>query len=86
MQAQTSSRFTEERENKPLQRALLALVLHEFPAQLTREELRWKGLNMDGEALDRAILSLSIVGLLWCQGDFVLPALPARHFHWLEWS
>jgi DNA-binding XRE family transcriptional regulator len=33
-----------------------------------------------GEALDRAVASLSTVGLLWCEGDFVIPTLPARHF------
>jgi hypothetical protein len=85
MQAKDISRFTDEREDKPLQRAVLALVLHEFPAQMTRDDLTWRGMGK-GEALERVVASLSTVGLLWCEGEFVIPTLPARHFHWLEWS
>lgn len=48
------------REDKPLQRAVLALVLHEFPAQLTRDELKWKGLD-GGDPLERAINNLDLV-------------------------
>lgn len=85
MQAKSSSRWTDEREDKPLQRALLALVLHEFPAQMTRDDLKWRGLG-GGDPLERAIRSLDVVGLLWCEGSVVLPTLAARHFEWLESS
>jgi hypothetical protein len=68
-----------------MQRAVLALTLHEFPRQITRDALTWKGLGK-GEPLNKAVASLSNVGLLWCEGEFVVPTLPARHFHWLEWS
>jgi hypothetical protein len=83
MQAKSSSRPPDEREDKPMQRALLALLLHEFPKQLTREMLRLRGLG-SGEPVERAILNLNLVGLLWCEGEIVLPTLAARHFDWLE--
>jgi hypothetical protein len=85
MQAKDISRFTDEREDKPMQRAVLALLLHEFPAQMTRDDLRWRGFA-DSEALMRAISSLALVGLLFCEGEIVLPTLSARHFEWLELS
>jgi hypothetical protein len=85
MQAQGSSRSGNEREDKRTQRAVLSLLLHEFPAQLTREDLRQRGLGV-GEAVERAIRNLALVGLLWCEGAVVLPTLAARHFDWLELS
>lgn len=83
MQDNPSSRPNQGREDKPLQRALLALVLHEFPAQMTRDQLKWRGLG-EGEPVRRAIRNLSLAGLLFCEGEVVLPTLPARHFDWLE--
>lgn len=74
-----------EREDKPMQRAVLALLIHEFPKQLTRGDLEGQGLG-SGAKRDRAIFNLVAVGLLWCEGDFVLPTLAARHFDWLELS
>jgi hypothetical protein len=73
------------REDKPLQRAVLALVLHEFPAQLTRYDLAYKGLG-NVEPINLAVENLAIAGLLWCEGDVVLPTVAARHFDWLEES
>jgi hypothetical protein len=84
MQAHPSQCSADERQDKPTQRAVLALLLHEFPAQLTREGL--KAAVGGGDALDRAIWSLDVVDLIWCEGDFVLPTLAARHFDWLELS
>jgi hypothetical protein len=68
-----------------LQRAVLALVLHEFPAQLTRDELACKGLG-SADPIYLAVENLANAGLLWCEGDVVLPTLAARHFDWLEES
>jgi hypothetical protein len=85
MQANPSPRSPDEREDKQTQRAVLALVIHEFPAQLTRDQLKWAGFG-GGEAMKQAIANLAAVGLLWCEGDFVLPTLAARHFDWLELS
>ena len=85
MQDNPSQRSIDEREDKPMQRALLSLVLHEFPAQMTRDDLKWRGLG-SGAPVERAIDNLRLVGLLWCEGDFALPTLPARHFDWLELS
>lgn len=85
MQAKSSSRSLDERQDKPMQRALLALLLHEFPKQMTQETLRLHGLG-SGEPVERAISNLVLVGLLWCEGAVVLPTLAARHFDWLELS
>jgi hypothetical protein len=85
MQANPSQRSANEREDERTQRAVLALVLHEFPAQMTRDDLRCRGFG-DADALERAIRELATAGLLWCEGDVVLPTLPARHFDRLELS
>jgi hypothetical protein len=71
-----------EREHKQNQRALLALALHEFPTHLQRRTLGWQ--ITTGEALERAITDLVIAGLLFREGDEMVPTLPARHFDWLE--
>lgn len=85
MQGNPSSCSTDERQDKPTQRAVLALLLYEFPAQLTREQMKWKGLYGD-ERMHQAIRCLDMAGLVWCEGDYVLPTLAARHFDWLELS
>jgi len=71
-----------DRENKQLQRAILGTVLHEFPKHLTRQDLRERGFG--GRPMERAVFVLHSVGLLFCVDEIVLPALPARHFDWLE--
>lgn len=83
MHAQTSQRSFDEREDKPTQRAMLALLLHEFPKQISREDLGFFGLER-GEPVQRAIENLVVAGLAWCEGPFVMPTLAARHFDWLE--
>ena len=83
MHAQTSQHSADEREDKRTQRAMLALLLHEFPKQLSREDLGFFGFER-GEPVQRAIENLVTVGLVWCEGPFVLPTLAARHFDWLE--
>lgn len=85
MQANRRQRSDIERENKRTQRAVLALVLHEFPARMTREGLKLHGLG-SGEPVERALSALSLVGLLWCEGAAVVPTIAARHFDWLELS
>lgn len=84
MQVNPSQRPADEREDKKTQRAVLALVLHEFPRQFTRDTLRYR--FGGGEERERAVRNLAIVGLLWCEGDVVQPTLAARHFDWLELS
>lgn len=69
-------------EDKKIQRTLLALALFEFPTHLHRRDLGWQ--IAIGESLDRAITDLAIAGLLFCEGDEMVPTLPARHFNWLE--
>jgi hypothetical protein len=80
MQANPSPPAFDEREGKQMQRALLALLLHEFPTQLTRASLS----DRLGSDIAKAVRVLASVELVWCEGDFVLPTLAARHFDWLE--
>ncbi len=86
MQANPSQRSANEREDKPTQRAVLSLLLHEFPAQVTKEQLRYTLGSDKGREVQRAARNLGQVELVWCEGDFVLPTLAARHFDWLELS
>lgn len=82
MQAQPSQHPTDEGDHKKNQRALLALALHEYPDHLT-----WKMLGgriAKGDPLERAVRELVTVGLIFCEGDRLLPTLAARHFDWLE--
>lgn len=64
-----------------LQRALLALLLHYFPRKLKREDLE-RRYNFGGP-VDVPIEELHAAGLVWCEGDYVMPTLPARHMEWL---
>jgi len=80
MQAKPSQPSADE--DKKIQRALLALALFEFPTHLQRRKLGWQ--IAIGKPLERAINELVNVGLLFCEGDEMLPTLPARHFDWLE--
>jgi hypothetical protein len=82
MQDKPSQHATDERQNKLNQRALLALALYEFPHHLHRKMLG--GQITVGAPLDRAIRELVTVGLIFCQGDELLPTVAARHFDWLE--
>lgn len=82
MQAKRSQDATDEGGNKQSQRALLALALFEFPNHLDRTKLG--GQFAEGEPLDRAIRELVTAGLLFCEGDRLLPTVAARHFDWLE--
>jgi hypothetical protein len=86
MQANPSQRSPDEREDKPTQRAVLSLLLHEFPAHVTREQLRYTLGTDKGKEIWRAVGNLAQVELVWCEGEFVLPTLAARHFDWLELS
>ena len=85
MQGKANPRSPDERQDKRTQRAVLSLLIHEFPAQMTREGLRLHGLG-SGDPLERAIGTLTTVGLLGCEGSVVLPTIAARHFDWLELS
>jgi hypothetical protein len=62
------------------QRAVLSLVLHEHPAQLTIFELAREVSRDEGDAAERAIRDLVGVGLLRCEGASVLPTRAALHF------
>lgn len=65
-----------------LQRALLALLLCEFPRKMKREALE-RRYNFDGP-VDVPVEELHAAGLVWCEGDYVMPTLAARHMEWLE--
>jgi hypothetical protein len=82
MHFQASQRSANEREDERTQRALLAFVLHEHPAQLTADDLTLEVGQADGT--DRAIGVLVSVRLLRRQGESVLPTRAALHFERLE--
>lgn len=86
MQDNPSQPSPDEREDKRTQRAVLSLLLHEFPAQVTKEQLRYTLGTDKGKEIWRAVGNLGQADLVWCEGDFVLPTLAARHFDWLELS
>lgn len=65
-----------------LQRALLALLLCEFPRKMEREALE-RRYNFGGP-VDVPIEELHAAGLVWCEGDYVMPTLAARHMEWLD--
>jgi hypothetical protein len=82
MHAKPSQPSRDRRRDKRNQRALLALALYEFPNHLHRRDLGWQIAHT--QPLERAIFELVTAGLLFCEGDEMLPTLPARHFDWLE--
>jgi hypothetical protein len=69
----------EERGDKKTQRAILTLLLAEFPARHTEQGLWWMGLGATDE-LDEAIEMLDLVGLIWRDGSALVPTATARHF------
>ena len=79
------SRCPTEREDAILERAVLALVLSQHPAQFTVAELT-RELSDDPEhptqrdAVQRALRDLVGSGLLHCHGAFVLPTRAALRF------
>jgi hypothetical protein len=75
----------EEQGDKKLQRAILAFLLAEFPARHTRESLWLMGLG-PLEPMEEAIHMLDVVGLVWRDGQAIVPTAAARHFEWLELS
>lgn len=82
MQTQTSPRPAPQRTDIRTQRAVLALVLHEYPILMT-----WTDLDEEiapAVDLNRAVSELVAVGLLSCEGATVLPTAAALHFEWLE--
>lgn len=66
---------------RQLQRTLLALLLYEFPRKLKREGLERLQLRRAGGRADRRTARS---GLVWCEGDYVMPTLHARHMDWLH--
>jgi hypothetical protein len=56
-------RPVDEREDKQLQRAVMAELLHEFPKQLTRNHYRGFG----HDRLDPVVFILHAVGLVFCE-------------------
>lgn len=73
---------TQPGAEQQLQRTLLALLLCEFPRKIKQRELGWK--ICIGERRQVAIRELHQAGLVWCEGDYVMPTLAARHMDWLE--
>lgn len=82
MQIQTSPSPAQERAEVRTQRAVLSLILHEYPVLLD-----WTDLDEEiapAADLNHAVSELVAVGLLSCEGATVLPTTAALHFEWLE--
>ena len=84
-----NSSLSPDSQDAEAQRALLALVLAEHPAQLTTSEVARELTGDSGDfaerdAVERAMRDLADVGLLHRHGAFVLPTRAARHFDRLE--
>ena len=66
------------------ERAVLALLLDEYPTQLTLAELMLAFDRCDGfageDAVDRAVRELAAVGLVRRDGGFLAPTRPALYF------
>ena len=82
MHDQASQRSPIEREVVKFQRAVMAITLAAFPKQLKRADISFQFASR--EPWEQAVDELAVAGLLWCEGDVVLPTLAARHFDWLE--
>jgi len=50
---------------------------------MSRQDLIWRGF-MGDEALGPSLTALALVGLVFCEGEVLLPTIAARHFDWLE--
>ncbi len=79
MQGKGIQRSATEGEDEQVQRAVLALVLNEHPAQLTGEEIA----REVGKDAEQATDDLVSVGLLRREGASVLPTRAALHFEGL---
>jgi len=64
------------------QRAVMTLLLFAFPRSVSGKRLKQQ--IGDAEAVDRAVVELALVGLVWSEGKGLLPTLAARHMDWLE--
>jgi hypothetical protein len=76
-------------EDQKVERVVLAFLLEEHPSQLTIPELSLTlnahpgGFNSD-DAVERAVRELVGAGLLYCQGQLILPSRAALYFAHLE--
>lgn len=64
------------------QRAVMALLLFAFPRPIEGTALK-KQIG-DADAVDKAVVELALVGLVWAEGKGLMPTLAARHMDWLE--
>ena len=80
---------TNAREDRRTERAVLALLLHEYPTRLTLDELAWvlhgdPGHQDPADAAERAVGELVASGLLQHEGALLCPTRAALHFDRLE--
>lgn len=73
-----SQRSSNEREDQTAQRAVLALVLYEYPAALTAREIG-REVGQD-DATERALRDLVACGLLRREGESMLPTRATLQF------
>lgn len=82
MQAKRSQRAFDDEPDWKTQRAVMALLLFAFPRPIDGGSLK-KQIG-DSDAVDKAVVELALVGLVWSEGKGLLPTLAARHMDWLE--
>ena len=68
------------KSSKQVRRAVLGLVLHEHPRELSSQDLR----DDFGDEARAAIVDLLQAGLLRRQGEYVRPTRPALNYYRLE--
>lgn len=64
------------------QRAVMTTLLFAHPRAVDGKALKVQ--IGDAEAVDKAVVELALVGLVWTDGKGLMPTVAARHMEWLE--
>lgn len=64
------------------QRAVMTTLLFAYPRAVDGKSL--KDQIGDADAVDKAVVELALVGLVWTDGSGLMPTVAARHLEWLE--
>ena len=64
------------------QRAVMTTLLFAHPQAVDGKVLKEQ--IGDADAVDKAVVELALVGLVWTDGSGLMPTVAARHMDWLE--
>jgi hypothetical protein len=64
------------------QRAVMTTLLFAYPRPVDGAALKEQ--IGDSDAVDKAVVELALVGLVWTDGSGLMPTVAARHLEWLE--